>query len=203
MIPEFSVKAWFGIASILVGILGYLPYFIGLYRKRLRPHVFSWFLWGFLMSIIWIGQIESNAGPGAWITGMSALVCLAIAAAAYRIGDKDITQSDWFCFIAGLLGIPLWFFTKDPLYSILFLTLIDSIAFVPTLRKLWLKPNGESALSYSITMTKFMVSFFAIKEHNLATSVYPAVMIIMNIVLVSTILWRRKTLRDKVTLPVN
>jgi len=194
MLPEISAKAWFGIASIIIGIIGYVPYFVGLYQKKLKPHVFTWFLWGFLMAIVWLGQMQANAGAGAWITGMSAFFCLVIAVVALKIGDKDITRSDWICFIAGLLGIPIWYFTKDPLYAILFLTLIDCIAFIPTLRKLWSNPSGESALSYAITLCKFVISILAIREFNLATVIYPAALIVMNVILVSSILLRHKAI---------
>lgn len=189
---NISVQALFGIISVIIGIAGYVPYFIGLHQKRLKPHIFTWFLWGFLMVIIWLGQLQSNAGPGAWITGISAFFCLVIAAIAFRAGDKDITRGDWICFIAGLSGIPIWYFTKDPLYSIIFLTLIESIAFIPTLRKIWVKPNEESALSYSLTLTKFVISIFAIQEFSTATVIYPAAMVLMNFLLVASILLKRR-----------
>jgi hypothetical protein len=188
-------KEFIGAAAAVIGLLGYVPYFHGLWRGTVRPHVFTWFLWGVLMGIIYAIQVVKGAGPGAWMMGISALFCLIIAAAAFRQGDKSITRFDWTCFVLGLLTLPLWYLTEDPLYSVLLMGAIDILALSPTLRKSWVRPHEESAATYAISGVKTTLSLFAIENRVLATVFYPALISVLNSLLVGIILWRRHALR--------
>jgi hypothetical protein len=76
----------FGLAASPLTLAACLPYLLSTLKKGLRPHAFSWILWGAASSVAFAAQYGGNAGPGAWMTGLTALPCFAIAAAALRNG---------------------------------------------------------------------------------------------------------------------
>ena len=91
-----------GIAAVVVGLVSYIPYLWGLYRGKVRPHAFTWLLWGLLTAIAFAAQLSDGAGPGSWITGVTAVVSLGIAGGAlYQSRLANVTRA------RRLLGVPL------------------------------------------------------------------------------------------------
>lgn len=191
-------KEILGLFAVLINVGCYIPYFIGLYRKQLKPHVFSWLLWGLLTGIAFFAQIAAGAGPGAWITGFTTLFLLIITLISLSHGEKNITRSDWASFIIALLAIPLWYVTNDPLWSVILVTAIDALAFYPTFRKSWHQPWQDSATTFFISSVKWIPALMALEIFNLTTALYPASLVIMNGAFVAMLLYRRQ----KVNKPV-
>src|SRR3989344_5500111 len=111
-------KTLFGIIAAVLGPIGYIPYFINIFKGKTKPHVFSWGLWGLLLAIAFFAQISKGAGSGAWVTGVSSLATFCIAGFSLTRGEKHITKSDTISFIAALFGIVLWRTTKNPLAAV-------------------------------------------------------------------------------------
>jgi chromate transport protein ChrA len=181
----------FGIVSAVVALVAYPPYLKSVLQQRTKPHVFSWVIWTLLTWIAFAIQVASGAGPGAWATGLTAFCTTIIAIVSLRHGEKNITRSDWATFIAGLLAIPLWILTKDPTASAILVTVIDCFGFYPTFRKSWHKPQEEFVITHFLSLIKHALSIFALTIVNIPTAFYPIALLIMNILLVAMIVWRR------------
>lgn len=194
-----STKEIMGIAATVVGLIGYVPYLFGMYRGKVKPHIFSWFIWGLIMETVFIIQWENNAGPGAWVTALSAVFCIIICIYGWRDGDRNITRSDWIVLMVCQLAIPLWYIISQPMFTIILLTTIEIVAFYPTLRKSWQNPYDEFILSYSITGSKFVISLFAIESFTPVNWLYPSVLFIANLILVSVLFVRRNAIRRRIS----
>jgi hypothetical protein len=145
-----DVKSLIGLLATIIGLIGYIPYFRDIFRGQTKPHVFSWFIWGLLTTIAFIAQFIEDAGPGSWVTGSTAVICLVIAGIALSKGERGITKFDWFCFITALAGIVLWVITDNPLTAVIIVTLVDALAYVPTFRKTYHKPYEETLIEYAL-----------------------------------------------------
>jgi hypothetical protein len=77
---------------------------------------------------------------------------------------------------------------------VILITLIDIIAYYPTIRKSWHKPHEEALLSYTIGSVKFFLSVVALSNFTIITMLYPVAIILANTALISLCLWRRKIL---------
>ena len=53
-----------GLASVIIGFVGYVPYLWGMYQGKVRPHAFTWLLWGLLTAIAYAAQLSDHAGAG-------------------------------------------------------------------------------------------------------------------------------------------
>src|SRR3954471_17103449 len=94
-----------GLATLL-GIGSCSIYLWQVLKRKIKPHIFSWFIWGVVEVIGFAAQYAAKAGPGAWTVGVSSIFCLIIAAAGLVHGEKSITRSDWTCLIFALSAIP-------------------------------------------------------------------------------------------------
>jgi uncharacterized membrane protein SpoIIM required for sporulation len=105
-----------------------------------------------------------------------------------------ITRGDWIAFLTTALAIPLWVATSDPLWSVLLVTGIDAIAYYPTFRKSYSKPDEELAFKYVLTVVRYLLSLMALEHYSVVTSVYQIVSIFMEAGIVVMLLWRRAAL---------
>ena len=186
-----TTKDMFGALSLLLSVVSYVPYIRSIFVANTKPHAFTWLVWGTVMAIAFVAQLADKAGAGSWATGLSAAFCLSISIIAIFRGEKHITRGDWIALLTTLLAIPLWLATADPLWSVLLVTGIDAVAYYPTFRKSYAKPDEELALKYVLTVIRYVFSLLALGHFTVVTSVYQLVSILMEMAIVIMLLWRR------------
>ncbi len=183
---------WF---SLAIALVSYIPYTLSIISGRTKPHAFSWFVWAFLTAIAFFAQLADNAGPGAWATGFTAVCSVFFTILAVFCGEKNIARSDWITFLAALGTIPIWYVMKDPLWAVVLITIIDALAFYPTFRKSWHKPQEEMTLTFSLSALKFGVALLALENTTWTTALYPWSLVIMNGAFVVMVWYRRRYLK--------
>lgn len=191
--PLFMIKALLSSAATLITIFAFVPYIRGILTSTIRPHVFTWIIWGLSTFIVGLAQFTARAGVGVWPILISGLITFYIAWLAYRkTSDTTITPVDWLCFIAALSAIPCWYLTHDPLSAVIILTIIDLLGYGPTLRKAYIHPHEEQALLYGIMTFRNMLVIGSFEEYSLTTLLFPIATIIANMIVMS-VLWTRRT----------
>jgi hypothetical protein len=188
------MKNTLGIVAIVIGVYSYIPYFRDILAGTTKPHAFTWFVWFLLTALAYGAQVSDGAGAGAWVTGFTAVVALAVTITALKVARQNIVALDWVFFVGSLAALGLWLVTKDPVGSVVLITLIDALAFVPTFRKSFHKPQEETASTYALSALKFGVSLAALSTMTLTTSLYPLSLVVTNGLFVTMITWRRKRL---------
>lgn len=153
----------------------FLPYIRSIHRGSLKPHVFSWVIWGLGTLIVAFAQLVGRGGLGAWVIGVSGLISIYIALLAYlKRGDTVITPTDWAFFGAALCALPCWFFTSDPLWAVVTLTLVDLLGFAPTIRKAHAHPHDESVSFFALAAIRNLLVILALEHYSLTTVLFPA-----------------------------
>ena len=104
-----------------------------------------------------------------------------------------LTGIAFFAQLHGKGGAGAWV-TDDPVGSVILITIIDALAFVPTFRKSYHKPNEETASTYSLSALKFAVAIAALSTVSVTTALYPLSLVVTNGVFVMMLLSRRKRL---------
>ena len=181
----------FGAVSVALLALSRVIYFKSIFRGETRPHAFSWLIWTALSGIGFAAQLSQGAGPGSWARGFSAVTCAMLAVLGYYRGEKNITRGDWAALIIALGTIPLWIAVKTPVWSVIILCVLDTVGYLPTVRKSWDKPYSEASVTYFIASACALSSLFAIEHYNLSTWLYPALLVFTNSILGCILLARR------------
>jgi hypothetical protein len=194
-----ALKDVFGLLSVVLSVVSYVPYARSIFVANTKPHAFTWLVWGAVMAIAFVAQLYDKAGAGSWATGLSAAFCLGIGVVAVFRGEKHITIGDWIALLVTLIAIPLWVVTSDPLWSVLLVTGIDAVAYYPTFRKSYAKPDEELASKYILTVIRHLFSLLALERFTIVTSLYQLVSIVMERAVVIMLLWRR-SVRKKLVL---
>ena len=183
---------WTALATALT-FVAFWPYIRGILRGGVRPHVFSWVIWGITTTVVFFAQLQAGGGVGAWATGVSGAITFFIALLAFlKRGDLVVTRTDWAFFLAALSSLPLWYLTADPTWAVVVLTTVDLLGFGPTLRQVYTRPHSESALFYGLFLVRNAVSIPALETFSLATLLFPIVIGLACGALVGLLLWRRR-----------
>ncbi len=190
----YDYHAVLGAVALAVGVAGYIPYISNTLKGTTKPHPFTYLIWALIGAISFAAQLAENGGPGAWAMGIPVLFGIVIAALSLTKGEKSITKSDWLCLITALGAIAIWQLTDDALYAVIIVIGINTLAFVPTFRKAYSKPDEETALSYALGVLRSVISIPALLSFNVVTVLPLAYHILSNLALVVMLIVRRKNL---------
>ena len=179
--------------AITLTLIAFLPYIRSILSDEIKPHVFSWVIWGTTTFIVFLAQLEDHGGVGAWPIGVSGVITIFIALLAYvKRADIAITRIDWLFFILAISSLPLWYFTADPLLAVVVLTVVDVLGFGPTVRKAYADPFSESLLFFSLFAARNLIVILALENYSITTVLFPAVIAAACLLLIAMIVYRRR-----------
>lgn len=187
-----DIKIVVGILATAVALIGYIPYFRNIFSGKTKPHAFSWLVWGIMTGIGFAAQAAGGAGPGAWVMGFSTIVTFMIFLLSLWKGEKHIVFSDWLSLGGACIALALWYATKNPLLSVILVTLIDALGFFPTFRKAYFKPLEETAITFFLSGLKYVVGIVALEQYSVITLLYPTYLVLANWGFVGMVILRRK-----------
>lgn len=192
---EFNIKLIFSGIAIALALIGFVPYIALILRGKVKPHVFSWVIWGITTTVIFFAQLEAEGGVGSWPIGLSGFVTILIAILAYlKRGDATITRADWGFLLAAIASLPLWYVTDDPLWTVVILTTIDMIGFGPTFRKAYHRPFEDSRVFFIIMILRNACSVVALEAYSVTTVLFPFCLAVGFLILLIILQYRRVVL---------
>jgi len=188
------MKNIIGIVAIALTFIAYIPYLRDLIKHRTQPHIFTWLVWATVAIISFSLQMQAAAGMGAYVTLAAGIICLAVfmIGLIQKTAKRNIKKIDIVFLIAAFLALIMWLFAKQPVVSVLILCLVDSLGFIPTVRKSWNKPYTETLSTFAINMIRFILSVIALSDYNFVSTFYPAYWILANFLFCSMLIIRRK-----------
>lgn len=187
-----DIKIILALIAIVMTLVGYFYYFRDIFAGKTKPHAYSWLVWALLTAIAFAGQLHDNGGPGSYVTGVTAAISFFIFFLAIKRGEKDITRSDRAYLIMAILAIIPWLLTNDPVISVILISIIDFLGFIPTIRKSYHKPHEETLIHYVLAGLKFVLAIIALDHYSITTWFYPASLVAANLFFVVMLILRRK-----------
>ncbi len=186
------MKDFFGLLAVLLSVAATIPYIYDIYKGKTKPHLYTFIIWTIVTALVFLGQYAAGAGPGAWATGVSAVLTAVILVLSFKYGTDDVTKFDAVLLVCALAAIIVWWFTKDPTVSVAIATLIDVCAFAPTIRKTLNDPTSETLLAWVANILRHGFTLCALSNFVLATYLYPTALLFMNALVIFVILFRPK-----------
>lgn len=192
-----DLKNIVGIVAVFLTFIGYIPYIKDVISGKTVPHVYSWFLWGFVTLIAFALQVSAGGGIGAYVTFTAGLLCTIVFIIGFtKKGKKDITQVDTIFFILALIALGFWLIAKQPVISAILTTGVDLLGFAPTIRKSWNKPYSETLSFYLLNTIRFILAVFSLQRYTIVTALYPLAWIFGNGLFGLMLIVRRKQLKQ-------
>jgi hypothetical protein len=185
-------KNLFALLGITLGVIGYIPYLLDIYRGKTKPHAFTWLVWAVLGGITFAIQITEGGGLGAWLTFTTAVISFFVFWWALFRGVRVFVGFDWIALVASFISLGIWFFTGDPTLSVILIIVTEIFGMLPLLRHAYLKPDEETPSMFVIYCFAWAFSLVALKTFSVDTALYASYSVIMNMVIAGIILARRR-----------
>jgi hypothetical protein len=190
-----NYKIILGFITIAIAVVSYGFYFKDIFFGNTKPQPFSWFIWAILSAIAFAAQLTENAGPGAWITGFTAVICIAISIVASFKMDWSFKLLDWLSLFLALAALVLWRYTSNPSLAAILVGAAFILGFAPTFFKGYDKPGEETSVTFMLNAIKFGIAIIALNSFSLATWLYPATLFLSNGLFVVFLLARRRQIK--------
>lgn len=189
------MKEFFAVTSLVLGFATFVPYYAGIWKGTVKPHLFSWIPWTLTTAVGFWASLSHGGGYGSWLFALQAVLCLVVLVYAIFRGEKEITVLDRAAFVGSVLAVIIYIFTKDAIISILLAATADCLGFVPTFRKSYKKPREEPISTYALSGTSFAFSIAAVSMYTFETVFYAGILVAANFLFVLFALYRRSVLR--------
>src|SRR3989339_1216413 len=178
----YDFKNILGIVATILVFFGYIPYIRDIVKGKTKPHVYSWFIWGFVTLIAFALQLSDKAGSGAFVTLAAAIMCFVVIIFGFIYKSKvKIVKSDTIFLIFAIISLGLWLIAKQPVLSVILTVIIDLLGFAPTIRKSWNNPFSETLTFYYLNSIRFGLAIIALQKYSLLTALYPITWLMANI----------------------
>jgi hypothetical protein len=192
---SMSTKELIGIIPLLLAVPSYAYYIHTIYQRKTVPHMYSWLIWAILAGIGFVAQVSGNAGPGAWNTGMTAIVCFAVFVISLKFGEKKLSPIDVMLLALASMAIVARLLTGDFVLAVLLTTLAALIGFAFTMKKAYRHPQQENAITFFLNSLRNFFSLFALTSISFVTFFYPFVMMLANVTISIVVVIRHKNTR--------
>jgi len=186
-----DMKFWFATVATVLGIVAFLSYLRDMLARKTRPHMYTWLIWILTQGIAIAGILRGGGVWGSLNLVVGLLFCVLIFALSFRYGTRDIVQSDMIVLLGAVGAILLWVVFDRPLLSVFFVTGIDMLGYVPSFRKSYADPWGETLSSWFLFALSNMFALLALSEFNLLTATYLVSITVANLVLLLFCAYRR------------
>ncbi len=191
--PE--TKTLLTIVALLVAVLAYIPYFRDVFAGKTRPHAFTWLIWCTMSTVAFFSQVSDGGGVGTWVLAFSAIINFTIFSLSIYKGETYISKMDWFCLMGAFLGVALFTFNQDPPMSLIIISAVDIVGFIPTVRKSMVNPYQETVSTFFLTSLKYAFAISALENYTFITVYYPAVVGTMNALFVLLLMHQRRLIK--------
>ncbi len=192
MIAEMSIKLIFAILASLVGIVGaFLPYLRDIFLKKTKPHAYTWLIWTITQGTAVAGLWYGGGGWGALALFIGTVFLFIIFLLSLKYGTRNITKGDTIILIAALLAIVIWWQLHNPLLSVVMVSAIDFLGYLPSFRKTFKEPWTETPTSWAAFSLVNIFSILALNQYNFLTLTYLIMNTTANIMLLTICLARR------------
>ncbi|HVM73705.1 MAG TPA: hypothetical protein VMU13_02415 [Candidatus Paceibacterota bacterium] len=191
--------SFYAIAGIIAGIVqacSIIPYIQEMIHGEVRPNVVSWILWTLIQLIIIAAQFAAGASWSVVIPiVMTFGTCLVLILCLFGYGYTRYGLVDGICLILAICAIIIWQLINDPVLAILISIVADLTAGIPTYVKAYREPFTESLLAWSLLIIANTLALIAAHPFNTANVAFPLYVSVVDVIFISLLVMRRRTLR--------
>jgi hypothetical protein len=182
---------FFGLVSGVLPVLGAIPYVRDILRRTTKPHRGSFLIWSVLGGIAFFAQLAKGASWSLFLPAADTLATLTIFILSVWYGTGGLNKQDVAGLLLAVIGLMLWYFTKQPLLALLITISVDAVGTGLTVIKTYQEPHSETFSSWLLAALGGLFAVFAVGELSFVLLLYPAYIFIANSLVDVVILLRR------------
>lgn len=190
-----DIKVIFGIVAGMIALLAYVVYVISILKGETKPSRVTWWIWAFMGLVLALSYKFSGADNTVWVPYVEFLGPFTIALLSIKYGEGGLeNKTDLICLVGAIVSIILWIIFDNPVIALVTNLAIDSFAIVPTIKKSYLRPEGEDFWAWFGTGMADTLNMFAVEKFTFAILVYPIYMLVSDLIIIVILFFRKKNI---------
>jgi hypothetical protein len=176
------ISEYFVILGFAIQIIGSFGYCLDTLRGKIQPNRITWLLWSLIPMVAFFAQRSQGVEMQSLMTFSVGFIPLFVLLASF-FNAKAVWKLGKFDFICGflsLLGILLWYITKEGNIAIIFSIAADFLAAIPTVIKSYTHPQSESINNYFAAILNSIITILTIKKFDFANSSFAFYILFIN-----------------------
>lgn len=138
------MNEFFGVASGVVGVIGYAPYIRDIWKRSTKPDRIAWLIWTFEYTALFFAQATAGAGWSLWLVGLQLLGVAVTFGLSLKYGVGSFTRSTYLLLAFIVSALIIWFMTDNAALAIIILLAVEASGVVITCIKTYKKPGSET-----------------------------------------------------------
>jgi hypothetical protein len=179
------------IIGISGGILASLSLIIYIYEiiwGNTRPERATWFIWMILTIIAFFSQKNEGATDSLWLTATTGIGMIFIFLLSIKKGIGGFIKRDYIALGFTAVGLILWYLTREAVYALIIVIIIDGIGAYLTILKIIKEPHSESLNAWILSVIGALLGTIAVGKLDVILLLYPTYLFIANAIIVTFIL---------------
>ncbi len=167
----------------LLSFSAYVLYIFSTLKKETKPNRATWWVLTLVGVIIATSYYTGGARDTMWVAVSYVAGPLIIAILSLKYGEGTWERLDKMCLVLAITSALLWYIFSSPLVALLSNIGIDFIGLIPTIKKSWLRPEGEDRVAWSLESSANVLNLFAVKAWTFGIVFYPVYLVVINIII--------------------
>ncbi len=181
-----------GISAGIISTIGGIPYIIDIFKRKTKPERATWFIWSILGGIAFFSQLAKGATNSLWITGFESVGQVIIFILSLRYGYGKFKKKDGITLFIALIGLIIWFVTKEAVYALYIIMTIDFIGSILTIQKSYQDPESETLSTWVLSTIAGFLSILSVGKLNIFLLSYPVFIFVINGTIALAVIFGRK-----------
>lgn len=193
MIDFTDLKSVIGLIAGIIAFTAYIIYIISILKGKTKPNRATWWIWAFMGLVVGLSYYFSGAVNTIWVPVVEFIGPLSIALLSIKYGEGGLNdKTDLICLFGAVFSIILWTVFNNPVIALVTNLVTDSFALVPTIKKSYLRPEGEDFWAWFGTGTADSLNLFAVERFSFAILIYPIYMLVSDLIIIVILLMKKK-----------
>lgn len=183
--------------GILAGVLSFAAYVLYIFstlQGKTKPNRATWWILTLVGLMIATSYYAGGARDTIWVALSYVLGPAIIAVLSLKYGEGRWERLDQLCLTGALISAAIWYLSESALLVLFINILMDFLGLLPTIKKSYLRPEGENRAAWTLESFSGVLNMFAIERWTFAIAFYPMYLLILNVT-ITVLLFR--TIRQK------
>jgi hypothetical protein len=127
-----------GLLGGLFALSSVIPYIRDILLLRAKPQRSTFFIWLLLGTIALFSQFAKGASNSLWLPGLETFGCLMVFILSIKYGMGGFSKEDYVAILISIIGLIIWFFTKEAAIALYLVIFVDAVGLSLTLHKAYI-----------------------------------------------------------------
>jgi|SRR3989344_2028356 len=180
-----AINEIIGIVAGALSFSAYLFYIFAIPFGKARPSRSTWWVLTLIGIMIAASYYTEGARATIWVALSYVVGPFIIALLSLKYGEGKWERLDTWCLGVSLMSAAVWHISGSALIALLMNMFMDCVGLVPTIKKSYLRPEGEDRPAWTLESIASLLNVFAVEAWTFSIAVYPIYLLVINGIITS------------------